>query len=276
MAETTEYRIKVIEKMFKILHTIEKENQPLGVNEIARKSELNAITTFRILKSLMTDGWVYQNRDEKYSPGYRLCSSYTMGKFFFILKDVSYCVMRSLTDQEDEVLNLSIRQNDLGVLLQQTKTSKFVDYVINVDSTFPLYATAGGKILLSEMPFELAHQLIGIMKFNKYTARTITDPDVLLCELETIRKQGYALDAGESLTNTWCIAVPVRGPANEIIAALSFSGLVGEITSEKKNHYVQLLQVAAKYISDQMFRLYKESLPIVEGFYGQAADQSGK
>ena len=149
---------------------------PLGVNEIARKAILNGATTFRILKSLMEFGWVYQDKEEKYAAGYKLCSAYTMGKFYFILKDVSYAIMRRLTDREGEVLNLSIRENDMGVLLQQSRTSKIVDYVMKIDSRSPLYATAGGKILLSELPEALLQNIISLMDFTSYTERTITTP----------------------------------------------------------------------------------------------------
>ena len=261
MPVSNDYKIKVIDKMFKIINVIEKEEQPLGVNEIARKASLNNATTFRILKNLMENGWVYQGKDEKYSSGYRLCSAFTMGKFYFILKDVSYGSMRRLTDKEGEVLNLSIRENDMGVLLQQSRTSKIVDYVMKIDSRSPLYATAGGKILLSELPELILHELIDVMEFKPFTNRTITNPEALLENLKKVRERGFATDEGESLRNTSCIGVPVRGPSNEIIAALSFSGIINEMTYEKEMYYFQQLSVASKEISDLMFRVYSESIP---------------
>ncbi len=261
MVATNEYKIKVIDKMFKIVDVIENENRPLGVNEIARKAFLNGATTFRILKALMDYGWVYQDTEEKYSSGYKLCSAFNMGKFYFILKDVSYSIMRRLTDIEGEVLNLSIRENEMGVLLQQSRTSKIVDYVMKVDSRSPLYATAGGKILLSELPETILDNIIGLMDFTPFTERTITNPASFLENLKIARERGFATDEGESLHNTSCIGVPVRGPSNEIIAALSFSGILNELTYEKEMHYYKQLSSAAKEISDQMFHLYKGRIP---------------
>ena len=255
MSASNDYKVKVIDKMFKIIDILEKEKQPLGVNEISRKAALNVTTTFRILKTLIEGGWLYQDSEGKCSPGYRLASFYTMGTNHSVLKDVAYCVMRRLTDQEGKVLNLCVRQNETGILLQQTKIPRFVDYVIQAGSSLPLYATACGKILLSELPEELLNSLIGIMEFQPYTERTITDPETLLADLAIVRKRGYAMDMGESLRNTCCIAVPVRGPSKEIIAGLSFSGLIDTITHEEELFYYRLLQQASKEISEQMFRL---------------------
>ena len=269
MSDSNEYKIKVIDKMFKIIDVIEQEKQPIGVNDIARRSSLNAATTFRILRTLLEAGWIYQNQDEKYSAGYRLCSAFNLGKFYFLLKDVSYCVMRSLTDQEGEVLNLTVRKNEIGFLLQQSRTSKFADYVIQVDSSLPLYATSGGKILLSEMPEPLLDLLLGVVDFLPYTDKTLTNPDALKACLAQVRACGYATDIGESLQNTCCIGVPVRNPSGEIFAALSFSGLVNRLTHEKELYYVHLLEQAAQDISRHLFLLYTDALPRADTFSGQ-------
>ena len=58
MSASNDYKVKVIDKMFKIIDILEKEKQPLGVNEISRKAELNVTTTFRILKTLIEGGWL--------------------------------------------------------------------------------------------------------------------------------------------------------------------------------------------------------------------------
>ena len=125
----------------------------------------------------------------------------------------------------------------------------------------PLYATACGKILLSELPEPLLSNLINIMKFSPYTEKTITRPDELLCVLKLVRERGYATDIGESLQNTNCIGVPVRGPSGEIIAALSFSGIIRELSYENELHYYKLLSEASKEITINMFQIYKKSIP---------------
>lgn len=251
----TDYKIKVIDKMFQILDVIETQQKPLGVNEIARMTSVNTATTFRILKNLMDHGWIYQDREEKYCAGYRLSSAYHMGSFYYLLKDSAYPIMRHLTDKEGEVVNLCIRQNDQCIILQQTRTTRFADYVVPVSSIVPLHATACGKVLMSELPDSLLSGLIGLMDFKPYTEHTICEQTALLQALQQVKQKGYATDKWESLLNTNCIGVPVRDPKGQIIAALSFSGLLGTLSEEKEFYYYQLLQNAAAEISKNAYQI---------------------
>ena len=150
MKESDSSRIIVIEKMVKVVDALRMEKSPMGVNELSRKVSLNGATTFRILRTLMDYGWIYQNSEGKYTIGYKLSIGFDIEKFYFVLKDVSYCVMRRLTDQENEAVNLVVRQNEKGVVLQQSRTTKMLDYVTTIDSVIPLYASSCGKVLLSE------------------------------------------------------------------------------------------------------------------------------
>ena len=42
------------------------------------------------------------------------------------------------------------------------------------------------------------------------TERTITDKDELIAQLKQIRRQGYAVDAGERIHGAMCISVPIK------------------------------------------------------------------
>lgn len=254
-------KILVIEKMVKIIDALGAEKSPIGVNELSRKLSLNGATTFRILRTLMDYGWIYQNSEGKYTIGYKLSLGFDVEKFYLVLKDVSYCVMKGLTDQVNEAVNLVVRQNENGIVLQQTRTSKMMDYVTAIGSVVPLYATSCGKILLSELPEYHLNSLLGIMDFKPITDHTIASQDEFLRHLQLVRERGYATDIGESLENASCISAAVRGPSNEIIAAISFTGILSELSPEKELHYFDLLTRASKEITKSMFQIYDGKVP---------------
>lgn len=251
--EKSEYTVKVIEKMFCILDVMEKEKIPLGINEIARKSETNAASTFRILRTLMDYNWIYQCSDGRYALGYKFSASYSMDNLNFLLKDVSYPIMRHLSEENGEVVNLGIRQNDKAILLQQARTQKYAEYVIHVDTVVPLYSTSFGKVLLSELPDNVCNAIIESLDYKPYTEKTITSAEQFKKELLKVRSQGYATDISESLMNTSCIGVPVRNSENTIIAALSFSGLTEQLTVDREKYYARILHSAAEEITKSMF-----------------------
>src|SRR5690606_17609553 len=91
---------------------------------------------------------------------------------------------------------------------------------------FKIHASAGGKALLAYQPGWILRRLLA-NPLERFTARTITDPETFIAHLKDIRRQGYALSAGESVTGLWCIAFPVHKGSG----AVSFS--VGLIAYEK-------------------------------------------
>jgi DNA-binding IclR family transcriptional regulator len=256
MHESDNYNIKVLGKALRIMDILKHEKAPLRANELARRSSINVTTTFRILKTLQNYGWAFKNDEDKYLAGVNLSFSSDQENFYLILKDVAYCTMRRLTLQEGEVMNLAVRQNDKSVLLQQSRTSRITDYVAEVGTVHPLYATANGKILLSELPEKLLQGLLEIMDFKAYTEHTITEPTRLLKELEQVRKRGYALDICESLQNASCIAVAIRDTSHNIIASLSFSGFINGLTPQREVYYYEILNQASAEITNNLFQIY--------------------
>jgi IclR family transcriptional regulator, acetate operon repressor len=66
------------------------------------------------------------------------------------------------------------------------------------------------------------------MGLPRRTARTITDLGRFLAELDTVARQGYAIDSGEEEVGVRCLAVPVFG-VGESVAAMSVSAPEGRL-----------------------------------------------
>jgi DNA-binding IclR family transcriptional regulator len=60
--------------------------------------------------------------------------------------------------------------------------------------------------------------------FRAYTPRTITDPQTLAREIETVRERGYAEAAGEREPGLTAIAAPVRSARGELEAIVALQG----------------------------------------------------
>lgn len=92
----------------------------------------------------------------------------------------------------------------------------------------PAHATAVGKVLLSDAaardPALAARVRAG--GFTGCTPHTITDGVALAAELESIRRQGYAVDDQESEQGVVCLAVPVwLAPSSAPSGAVSVSAV---------------------------------------------------
>lgn len=245
--------IKMVDQALTVLDTLRMSRESLGVNEIAKLCEINPSTTFRILKTLETNGWVFQCSDRRYIVGEKIGFVIEKNNLYLALKEVASFVMNRYTEKHNQAMNLTVREGSRCYILQQSRTKNLVDYIPALYSDLPFYACAGGKVLLSELPINLADEIINSCKMVPLTKNTITDAEQFWQELRTVAKQGYAFDDKESAENGSCIAVPIRDCEGNIIAALSFSGFVGVSDKTELLEYVPALKEASAEISHMLY-----------------------
>jgi DNA-binding IclR family transcriptional regulator len=248
--------IKMVDRAMKVLDKLRIERKCLGVNEIAKQFGFNPSTTYRILKTLEMNGWVFQCSDGCYIAGEKLSFVIEKNNLYLALKDVASFVMERSTNKHNKAMNLTVREGVHCYILQQSRTKNLVDYIPSLSSDLPYYASAGGKILVSELPISLIDEIIHSREMHPLTQHTITDAEQLRQELRTVAKQGYAIDYKESAENGSCIAVPVRDYEGNIIAALSFSGFVGIADRTELLEYIPALNDAATEISQSLYRCW--------------------
>jgi DNA-binding IclR family transcriptional regulator len=81
-----------------------------------------------------------------------------------------------------------------------------------------------------------------------YTAATVTTPGALRSLLAEVRKQGFVLCAGHIHPDATGIAVPVRGPGRQVVAAVS----VIVPNDERARGHVATLTAAARQIERRL------------------------
>jgi len=249
--------IKMVEHAMKVLDLLRIKRKPVGVNEIAKTCGLNPSTTFRILKTLEQSGWVFQFNDRLYITGQKISFVTEKNNLYLALREVAQFVMAEYTAKFDQAMNLLVREGEHCTILQQSRTKKFIDYIPPLFSTLPIYASAGGKILLSELPINLVDQIIISTEMKPLTSNTITDPKQFWDVLLATAKQGYAIDYKESAENGCCIGVPVRDHEGTIIAALSFSGFIGVDDPQDLKKYLPALNEASEKISQSLYNCWE-------------------
>lgn len=102
-------------------------------------------------------------------------------------------------------------------------SSPSLEMTIDLYRRLPAHATALGKVLLAYLPEHREHALVGEMKLKAFTPFTITDKRKLLRELQRVRSDALATEDREHLPHRRCIAVPVRGADQRVIAAVGLT-----------------------------------------------------
>jgi DNA-binding IclR family transcriptional regulator len=247
--------IKTLNRAMVIFDTLHDSNLPLGVNELAKKCKMNPSTVFRILKTLMEGGWVYQCEDDRYIIGPRFSFVTERKDFYYALKEISSFTMNRITTEESHAMNLVVLLDNKCTILQQSRTTKLIDLIPPVNSILPIHASASGKIIMAGLPIPLFNLYINNLSFEPFTNRTITDPTIFVSHIEKVRQDGYAIDHYESLENAFCIAVPILRGDGETLASLSFSGFIGSFDKNILAYYLPILRKAANEISQNLVQI---------------------
>jgi IclR family KDG regulon transcriptional repressor len=103
--------------------------------------------------------------------------------------------------------------------------------------------------LLAHSEWEYVAERLEDQGMPELTPNTITTLDALADELERVREQGYACDNEETLIGLRCVAAPIYGAEDVVVAAISFSVPAFRF-QPKKSKYIEAILDAARRISE--------------------------
>lgn len=249
-----------IQRAISILDAFTSEQPEIGVREIARKLGLHPSTVGRLLATLTKLGILAQNDTNHH---YRLGSKVLQWSAVYLgsldLQKVTRPHMEELREKTQESVSLYVPSGNERVLIERLDTSHFMRVVTQIGQRMPLYAGASGKVFLSFLPLEKREEVLKDLKIEKLTATTIVDPKALRKELDTIRKQGYAISHGERVEGVVSLSAPLFNFRNQVIGAISVSGPTFRLPEDKVSQFIKPLLQATSRISQAMGYLPKDS-----------------
>jgi len=171
--------------------------------------------------------------------------------------------------------NLSGRSSSLAVLdgqdivyIARASAPGPMRIEIDVGQRLPAYATAMGRVLLSELDDAALDRWLADAKLAPVTAVTITDHNALRLEIDAVRRTGYCVVDGELGAGIRVLAVPVLSSEGRIVAALNLTTQSAlELDQGNTKRCLPELQLAASEISSIWQHLYAQHAfdPLREG-----------
>jgi IclR family KDG regulon transcriptional repressor len=222
-----------IDKAFSLLLSFgDQPSAGLGVSELARRSGLSKSTAFRVLKMLERNGVV-----ERVGSNYRLGSRlHELGTRVYSaqhdqIRDVLTPFGADLYELTHQTVHLAALHGSDVVYIGKLYGHRRSPAPTAVGTRVPAHCTALGKVLLAFDPdaFDAAIS----SELPALTQRSITDSCTLAAQLMRVRQEGIAYDDEEAALGLTCVAAPVFGAGNRVVAALSVSGPVGEFDARK-------------------------------------------
>jgi DNA-binding IclR family transcriptional regulator len=229
MAESTSERggsggLKSVDRALNVLDLLARWGEG-GVSDLAEELDVHKSTAFRLLGSLEGHGLVEQTEDRgKYRLGFGLVRlAGAVSSRMDLTRNVRPVAER-LAKEVGETVNLAVLREHYVVNIDQALGPSAVTTQNWVGALTPLHATSSGKVLLAHEERGEQQRLLKVSGLKRYTAQTITDPQVLEKQLTGVLERGYAITVGEYEEGLNSIAVPVKGADRAVVGALSASG----------------------------------------------------
>ena len=220
-----ESQISSINRALEILCLFDS-NYPelLSAQEISKLLKVPLSSTYKYLNILIEKQFLRKEAgDKKYRLGlmvYKLSRRFIHEMGFL---DVARSYMKSLSDFSGETVFISVVDGWNGLIIEKAEPSKPVKLSVERGSILPLHAGAAQKVLLAYQKDSFLDAYIKTNGLTKMMPNTITDPDELRKELETIKEQGFAYSDSEVESWAMAIAAPVFDHEKRILAGLTIA-----------------------------------------------------
>lgn len=109
--------------------------------------------------------------------------------------------------------------------------------------------TSMGKVLIAFAPRQTRQDLLTALPLVSTGPNTITDREKFVEEIETVRRQGYALADQEHEAGIRAVGVPVMGPDGTALAAISIASPSFRMSLEDCIDVVPQLAEAARNLA---------------------------
>lgn len=218
--------LSAVEKAVAYLHIVANgDDAGLGVTEIARTAGLPKGTSHRILKTLVDSKLLYfDDATKRYILGSNLLNFGLAAMRQLDVPRLAKPYLLDLAQQTKETATLSMRQGTMRVYLDQVPSVQEIKMTVPIGITFPLYAGASSKAILSTFGDDELNAYISAAELNPLTEATILNRDVLHAEVEEARILGYTTSRGERQRDAGSIAAPIRGAGGDAFGSISVCG----------------------------------------------------
>ncbi|MBX9649031.1 MAG: IclR family transcriptional regulator [Xanthobacteraceae bacterium] len=242
--------VQSLGRAFAILEEVARHREGIGLAELSKLVGLHNSTTFHLAKTMVTLGYMRQERDSKrYRVGRPLFALAASALDEIEMVNLATPVLEDLSRESGESGHFAVRMGDSVVVIARTSGAGAFQLTDRVGVVRPAHCTALGKIILASLRPDQLKRFLERVDLKPSTKKSITDPSALLRQITEIRRDAIAFDDGEFNAEVRCVAVPVYNFTGEVIGALGISGPIWRMTDQVLQSRAKLVQSAAKRLS---------------------------
>jgi DNA-binding IclR family transcriptional regulator len=222
--------LKSVERLFAIIGTLE-ELDGARVTEIAAQLDMPKSTVHGHLSTMYRHGYVTKEGGE-----YHLSLCFLRLGEYVRRRNYAYVLaeekVAQLAERTGERAQFIVEEHGQGIYVHRKTGEHGVMTNSNIGVSVPLHATAAGKAILGALPEPYMETILEEIELERFTENTITDPDALRAELQTVRERNYVFNNEESTKGLSAVGVPVLEQSGAVLGAISISGPTHRMNGE--------------------------------------------
>lgn len=250
-AEPPAYLVESVDRALRVLQLL-RDEQDLTLTAVSRSLGVAPSTAHRLLSTLAHRNFVQQDPKSKaYQAGQELLMIGLAAVGSLDARRIARPELEALAVELCETVHLACLDGDAVLFLDTVESPRPVRVTDRTGVTLPAYSTASGKVLLAQLATEVLRDLLP-KALAAVTHRTCASRDELERELEMIRRNGYAVNMGESERGLSAVAVAVPSADGASTLALTVSVPSEHITAAEIERMVVAVSAAATRIGTRL------------------------
>jgi DNA-binding IclR family transcriptional regulator len=233
----------------RILEALAQAKEDKGVTELANELGTTKARIHRHLQTLRERNYVFQDEStEKYQPGMRIFVLGQLVRERFSLFAAAVPEMTKLRDRLGQTVVLNTLVDNEVQVVELVRGTAPIEIALKLNSRFPCYATAQGKVHLAFSPDGLPPSL----PLTRLTDRTIVSRPALEIEISKVRARGWAVAPGEMIEGINTLAAPVFSHEGRMVASIAIVGSIKYVPVSPPAEQVEAVVSAARRTSETM------------------------
>lgn len=239
-----------LDRALGLLEFISAHTEGVTAAEIRKALDFSANLVFRLTKALVVHGYIERDLSgTRFLLTQKLLTLVQPRRDDRSLAQISLESLRWLRDSTGESAHIGIRSEFDCVVLERVVGLSLFKYYVEAGARGPLHAGAPGKVMLAWLPETDLESALGQMELRPLTASTITSKTVLSIHLKEVRRQGYAMDFGETMEGLRCLGAPVFDALERVCASIWITAPATRLDAEAEHRNAPLVIEAGRRIS---------------------------
>lgn len=238
--------VQSLGRAFAILEEVARHRDGIGLADLSRLVELHNSTTFHLAKTMVSLGYLRQEKETKrYRVGRPLFALAASALDEIEMVNLATPVLEDLSRETGEASHFAVRMGDTVVVVARTSGPGAFQLADRVGVVRPAHCTAVGKAILASLQPDQLKRFLERSGMKPSTPKSVTDIPALIREIDEVRRTGVAIDDGEFNLEVRCLAVPVEDFTGKIVGALGISGPVWTLSRQALQGRAKIVQAAA-------------------------------